>query len=153
MSTSYPISIWSSITANQSAPCPHLCAQSCGYISPLADETVVFYLELGATDPLVRDIRTSCYLRSSFYQVAWSEKYPPPPLSASSAMRSTEPSAKAIFLRMLRCARHQVWVRICLSLCSRPVPLACFDFYRSVRTMRCTGLYALSIGDYVWMRD
>ena len=76
MSTSYPISIWSSITANQKAPaCPHLCAQSYGYISPLADETVVFYLELGATDPLVRDIRASCYWSSSFYQVAWSEKF------------------------------------------------------------------------------
>ena len=54
---------------------------------------------------------------------------------------------------MLRCARHKVWVRRCLSLCSRPVPLARFDFYRSVWTLRCTGLYALSIGDYVWMRD
>ena len=46
-----------------------------GYISPLADEIFVFYLERGGTDPLVRDIRASCHLRSNLYQVARSAKF------------------------------------------------------------------------------
>ena len=68
-----------------------------------------------------------------------------PPLSNSSAMRPTETSAKAIFLRML----HKVWARRWLSLYSEPIPFPCVDFYRSIQTFRRTGVYAISIGNYI----
>ena len=63
-----------SLQPNKARP-SYLCAQSYGYMSPLADETVVFYLKRGSTNPHVRDIRASCYMSCNSYQVAWSAKF------------------------------------------------------------------------------
>ena len=52
-----------------------LSAQFYGYISLLADKTVLFYLECGGADHPIRDIRAYCYLCSNLYQVAWFAKF------------------------------------------------------------------------------